>query len=79
MKKTSGYGGAPHRSKRAKLHDKGYVEMEFSSGRIGVTEAQAQEMVKNIHAKGIPAQVVHVNPFGNGGHWTVMYKKKKEQ
>lgn len=75
MKKTSPYGRAPPRSRKARLSDKGYVEMAFPGGRIGVTEVEARKIVKKCHDAGIPAQAVYINPFNEGSHWTVMYKK----
>lgn len=74
MKKKSTLGRAPPRSKRGRLLDKGYSELYNLN--TSLTEARAKKMVQDLHAKGLLAQAVFVNPFGEGGHWTVMYRGK---
>lgn len=78
MKKTSQYGRAPPKSKRGKLFGKGYIEYDIhKAGYSIVTETKARAIVAELHEMGYPAQAVFVNPFGEGGHWTVMYRRKK--
>jgi hypothetical protein len=77
MKKKNSLGRAPPRSKRSKLFDKGYIEYDFKkAGYSAITEGKARAVVKELHDMGYPAQAVYVNPFGEGGHWTVMYRRK---
>jgi hypothetical protein len=77
------YGRSPPRSKRNKLLDKGYHQVTDKECPALITrsftEVTAKNFVKGLHRKGYSAQAVFVNPFNEGGHWIVMYKKKEER
>ncbi len=78
-KRPQSYERAPPRSMRSRLSDKGYKEYDLKDGRysFGTNKSKAEDVVKQLHAKGLLAQVVHIRHMDGGpGHYQVMYKEK---